>query len=141
MGLTTRILLVDDDDSLHRLPLARFERLRRGDPEESIPKYAGKRVRYVLVVLDLIDRRPVEILHVEYSWLSFNSEGRLDQAERERKAKLAMDLLPAMSTNGAEQTVDARHRFARKRYQSEYSWEPTPEVQATIMAAVFGKVS
>lgn len=141
MGLTTRILLVDDDDSLHRLPLARFERLRRGDPEESIPKYAGKRVRYVLVVLDLIDRRPVEILHVEYSWLSFNSEGQLDQAERERKAKLAIDLLPAMSTNAAEHTVDARHRFARKRYESEYSWEPTPEVQATIMAAVFGKVS
>lgn len=64
MGLSTRVLLVDDDDSLQPFALKRFERLRKGDPEESIPHYAGKRVRYVLVVLDLIDRKPVEILHV-----------------------------------------------------------------------------
>lgn len=48
MGLGIRIFMVDEDDSLHRLALARYERLLRDDPDESIKEYAGMRVRYAL---------------------------------------------------------------------------------------------
>lgn len=34
-----KIFIVNDDDSLQRVPQAKFERLRRGDTEESLPQY------------------------------------------------------------------------------------------------------
>ena len=133
-----RIFLVDDDDSLHRLPLARYERLLRGEAGESLPQYAGRRVRYVLVSVDVVDRKPVEIVHIQYSTLAFDSKGRLDQVDRKRKAKLAMDLLPALSGDDPEQVIDARHRFAKKRYDSEYRWKPCLDIEAAIINAIFG---
>ncbi len=93
MGLSIRIFIVDEDDALHRLALVRYQRLLRDDPDESIPEYAGMRVRYALIVVDLVNRRPVEIVHAEFSWLSFDSEGRLDRSEKEKEARLAMESL------------------------------------------------
>lgn len=141
MGLSIRIFIVDEDDSLHRLALAQYERLLRDDPAESIPEYAGKRVRHALVIVDLVNRRPVEIVHAEFSWLSFDSEGRLDRSEKEKEARLAMQAIPPLlGEEDSEQLIDARHRFAKKRYDSEYRWKPTAEIEAAIVAAIFGGV-
>ena len=46
MGIGIRVFLVDDDDSIKRLPLTRYERLARRDPKERLPQHAGKRVRF-----------------------------------------------------------------------------------------------
>jgi len=45
MGISLRIFIVNDDDTLQRLPLARYDRLLERNPKESMPQYAGKRVR------------------------------------------------------------------------------------------------
>jgi len=37
-------------------------------------------------------------------------------------------------------SVDARHKFARKRYAREYRWEPSLEVEAAIRKAIFGRI-
>lgn len=141
MGLSIRIFIVDEDGSLHRLALARYERLLRNDPVETIPEYAGKRVRRVLVVVDLVNRRPVEIVHAEFAWLTFDSEGLLDRSEKEQEAKLVMQAIPPLlGEKASEQLIDARHRFAKKRYDNEYRWKPTPEIEAAIIAAIFGEV-
>ena len=140
MGISLRIFLVDDDDSIKRLPLTRYERLLQCDPEEGFPEYAGKRVRYALVVVDLVNRIPVEILRIQYSLLSFDSEGRIDPIEREKEAKLAFELLPPMPIErDPSQLIDAQHCFAKKRYDNEYRWTPSPEIEKAIMDAIFGK--
>jgi hypothetical protein len=138
MGLSLRIFLVEDDDSLHRLPLARYERLLRGKAGERISQYAGKRIRYALVVVDLLDRRPVEIVHTEFSWLSLDSEGRLDRSGQEDEIRLAMQSISSvLEEDDSEQVVDARHRFAKKRYDHEYRWKPSRAIKAAIAAAIF----
>jgi len=140
MGLAVRVFLVEDDGSLRRLPLARYERLLRGEAEGFFPQYAGKRVRYAFVVVDLVDRKPIEIRHVEYSWLSFDTEGRLDRSEQEKEVRLAMEMLPPVAgEESLQQIIDARHRFARKSYDNQYKWKPSPEIQAAIIAATLGQ--
>ena len=81
MGVGTRIFLDNDDDSLKRIPLAKLERLRKG--EEYLPEYAGKRMRYAFVVMDMQNRKPIGIYIIQYSYLSFDSKGRIDAAEGE----------------------------------------------------------
>jgi hypothetical protein len=139
MGLSLRVFLVLDDDSLQRLPLSRFERLFQGHPEERLPQFSGKRVRYALAAVDLIDRKPVEILMIQYSYLTFDSEGRTDAADREKEMRLSVDLVPPVAAERESlNVVDAQHRFAKKRYDSEYKWMPSPEIEAAIVEAIFG---
>jgi len=140
MGIGTRIFLVSNDDTLQPLSLARFERLRRHDPEEGLPQYACKRVRYALVVLETENRRPVGIHLIQYSYLPFDSEGKLDAAEMEKAASLAVDIVPPLEKERQTgHVIDAHYIFAQKRYYEHYKWTPSPEIEAAIIRAIFGR--
>ena len=140
MGLGLRIFIVNDDASLERLSVARYERLLRGDPRESLPQYAGKRIRYALVVLEVEQRKPVAINRIQYNFVFFDSEGRIDASEREKAARLALEMLPPLPPMEPkpEQVIVARHKFAKRRYDNHYKWTPTPEIEAAIVKAIFG---
>ena len=139
MGLGTRIFIVRADDSLQRLTLKRYNRLIKGYPDEGLMQYAGKRIRYALIALEMINRKPAEILMAEYSFLAFDSKGRLDAGEREKAARLAMDTLEPISPGKSSGSIiDAKHRFAKKRFDDRYIWKPSPEIETAIQKAVFG---
>ena len=140
MGIGLRIFFINDDESLQPLAAAKYNRLLRRDPKECLTRYAGKRVRYALVVVDLADRKPVEILQIQYAILKFDSEGRIDANEQEREWLLAVEVLPPYTdAQPSSQVIDARHHFAKKRYDNEYKWVPSPEIEAAIRKAIFDK--
>ena len=139
MATGLRIFLVNDDGSLKRFPLARFERLFQDHPDECLPEYARKRVRYALISLDLENRKPVEILGIGYHILTFDPEGKIDAAELQREMRLWVDQMPNGATIRTNpKVVDAEHRFLQKRYNNRYNWEPTPEIEEAIAKAIFG---
>ena len=138
MGAAIWIFFVNYDNSIQRFPLARFERLIERDPNEGLLKYAGKRVRYVEVALDLERRKPVEILRIIYLILPLDSEGRVDAAEQEKERRLGFDMVLPILNRGSKQVIDAGHLFAKKRFDNEYRWEPTQEIKFAIMEAIFG---
>ena len=140
MGIGLRIFLITEDDSLRRLSGAKFERLRRGELEGRLPEYANKQIRYALVILETENRKAVAINMIQYAYLFFDSEGRLDATNLEQAARLALDMVPPIPSeirNG--QIIDARHQFAKKRYHDQYKWTPTPELEAALVKAVLGK--
>ena len=139
MGLGTRIFIVKEDDTLQRLTLKRYNRLNKGHPDEGLMQYAGRRLRYALIVLEMINRKPVEVLMTEYSFLTFDSNGRLDAGEREEAARLSMDTLEPISPGKKpDRVIDAKHKFAKKRFSDRYMWKPTPEIESVIQKAIFG---
>ena len=75
----------------------------------------------------------------EYSFSAFDSEGWLDVNEREKAARLAMDTLePILPDKRSERIMDAKHKFAKKRFDDRYLWKPTPEIETAIQRAIFG---
>ncbi|MGD9134483.1 MAG: hypothetical protein PVF78_12585 [Desulfobacterales bacterium] len=139
MGLGTRIFIVNDDDTLKRMPMRRYHRLFKRDPEERFLEYAGNRIRYVLVVLELKNRKPVEILRIQYSYLAFDQKGRLREDERERAARLSMEMIkPSPPGEESNHIINARYKFAKKRFRREFRWEPSAELEAAIFRAIFG---
>ena len=142
MGLSIRIFLVNRDDTLRRLPNSRFNRLVSRDTDERLPEYAGKRLRYALIVIELKNRKPVGILRTEYSDFTFDSQGRLRNDEREKAARLSMDMIkPIEFEPNHHGVIDARYKFAKKRFEHEYTWQPAPELEAAIFKSVLGGVS
>jgi len=139
MGLGTRIFIVKEDDSIERLSLKRYNRLIKGHSDEGRMQFAGKRILYAFIMLEMINRKPVEILMTEYSFLTFDSKGRLDAGEREKAARLAMDTLePIAPKQKSGKIINVKHRFSKKRFDDRYLWKPAPEIETAIQRAIFG---
>jgi hypothetical protein len=139
MGLGTRIFIVNDDDTLKRMPMKRYHRLFKRDPEERFLEYAGNHIRYVLVVLELKNRKPVEVLKIQYSYLAFDQKGRLRENERERAARLSMEMIkPLLPEEESNHVIDTGYKFAKKRFDREFRWEPSAELETAIFQAIFG---
>jgi hypothetical protein len=94
-----------------------------------------------LIVVDLVNRRPIEVVRDEYAYLDFDEEGRFKEPEYEKEESLAFDMLDFFSLEQQDKRViDARHKFARKRYFDKHRWEPTDEIVTAIAEAIFGKL-
>jgi hypothetical protein len=140
MGIGIRVLLVDDDDSIKRLPLTRYERLLRRDPKERFPQYAGKRVRFAEVAVELEERKPVQIIRVVYGILPFDSEGRIDAAEYEKEMRLSAEMMPPiLAGRPSPKIVNAKHKFAKKRFNDQFRWKPTSQIEKVIVETIFVK--
>ena len=140
MGLSHRIFIIDDNDSLHRLSNARFDRLFRGEQGECLPQYAGKRVRYAMVILEMAGRKPLSIVQIDYCLMPLDAEGRIDRKEQEKEIRLVFEFTsPLVKDKGDGKIIDARSHFAKKRYEQEFKWTPSPEIEKAIVAAVFGQ--
>jgi len=138
MGTGCRIFLFDDNDSLQRLSMARLDRLLRFDRGESFLHFGGKRVRCARVFLELEGRQVLAITHIDYFLLPFDSKGQINKKEWEKGMRLGLELLPSLiNDQHTKQIVDARHRFAKRRYEHEFKWKPTRKVEEAIVAAIF----
>jgi hypothetical protein len=140
MGLSLKVFIVNDDDTILPLSFARYERLIARNSKEVIPQFAEKRVRYGLAVVDLINRKPIEIVKIQYSYLSFDSEGRIDSDFLKEESRLGLDILPPiLKESNPQPVIDARHKFAQKRFDRQYKWEPSPEIESAIFNLIFKK--
>ncbi len=140
MGTGIRVFFVNEDETLKRVPLTRYERLLGADPEVRFQEYAGKRVRYALAILEIVNRKPVEIVSIQYSILSFDPSGHIDAGELEKEMKLGFKMLqPLMADLDSPNVINAKDRFAMKRYHDQYTWAPSSEVEKAIVNAIFGK--
>ncbi len=140
MGISVRVFIIEEDDTVHKLSHAAFERLIRQDPKECLPKYSGQKVRYALIAVEMKNRKPVDILHTEESFFNFDSNGRLDFSDRDEIIEMVYDSLPPIGKKQPkEKVVDARHHFARKKYKRRFTWKPTPQIAETIVGMIFGK--
>lgn len=138
MGLSVRIFIVNDDDSIQRIPLGQYQRLLEKDSEEKLPQYAGKRMRYVEVALELEQRKPAGILRILYFIMPFDSKGRIDPVELEKERRLSMEMIPSITTKlNNSNVISAQHHFAQKRFDQQFRWKPTPEIKAAIIKAIF----
>ena len=142
MGIGIRVFLVDDNDSLQRLPVARLERLLRFDRGESLPQHAKKRIRCAMVFLQVAGRQVLSIRNVDYFLLPFDDKWRINKKEWGKGMRLGMDLLPPSFNEGnTKQVINASHRFAKRRYEHEFKWKPSRKVEEAIVVSVFGKGS
>ena len=137
MGMSARVFLVNDNDSLQRIPITTLNRLLHFDRVESLQQYAGKRVRCAMVFSEVAGRRVPAIRNIDYFWLSFDDKGRINKKEWEKGMRLGMELLPSiLDGEYPKQVINARHRFARRRYEHEFKWKPSRKVEQAIVAAI-----
>jgi hypothetical protein len=138
MGIGCRIFLFDEYDSLQRISMARLDRLLHFDRVEGLRRYAKKRVRCAMVFLEIAGRQVLDIRNIDYFILPFDANGRINKKEWENGMRLALELLPSLlHEEHPEQVMNARHLFAKRRYEHEFKWKPSRKVEEAIVSALF----
>lgn len=139
MGLGYRVFIVNDDNSLQRIPFAKYERLYREGSQERLLEYAGQKVRCALVILLVEEREPQSIAWIDCHRIPFDSEGRVDLKEVENNVRSIGDLLDLpIEKQKRDKVIDAHSVFARKRYEREAKWSLTLELEQAIEEVIFG---
>lgn len=142
MGFGHRVFLVYEQDVLRRVPSAKFERMYNG--QESLPEYAGQRVRCADVMVELENRALTGWYREWYYLLPFDTAGKVDRGESMRGARLAMEAAPNLIpwfTTGDERSnvVSAHGRFAKVRLAHEFGWEPGHRLCQQILDIALGR--
>ena len=137
MGIACRVFLVDDNDSLQKISMARLDRLLHFVRAESLPQYSEKRVRCAMVFVEVAGKRVLGIRNIDYFLLTFDDKGQIAKKEWEEGMRLGMELLPFIPDGEhPRQIVNAQHRFAKRRYEHEFKWKPSPKVEEAIVAVI-----
>ncbi len=140
MGLGIRIFFIDDEDSIHRIPVSRWNKLQNRDSDEHFTEHAGKCVRSAMVVLEFVNRKPVAVNRTFFSQLYFNSIGQLDVDKISDAMRLAADITEPdfLAMPQKSNIIDAKKQFSNKIYQNLFKWTPTPKINDAITKAIFG---
>ena len=138
MGTSCRIYLLDQDDTLYRLPSAKFSRMLRDPTCYRLPRFAGRRVRMTDVAVELIDRQPTRVIWISFAFLAFDDDGCFDLAtfDRHQRARAELALAPPSLEPRSEGVVDAADRFVAQGGR----WTPSRALQRRIDAVALEQV-
>jgi hypothetical protein len=139
MGMGIRVFFIDNNDALIKVSYARWDRLHSDHPTECFPEYAGKKIRYIFVILDLEERKPVFINRIDCGYVTFDAAGKLDREEWAKHLLLAVesaDLLGPEKTD--DNVIMARAEFLRRRYHHRYRWDFPHGMLDRLIKTIFG---
>jgi len=114
-----------------------FERLLRDPQHQTMPVLGGQRMRMAEILVQLADRRPVQVVRRGYFIVSFDEAGRLDTTRfREQQWALAAPALDRVFTvpSDDDRALDAASRFIAQ----DGRWRPSSELAEHIDDAALG---
>jgi hypothetical protein len=142
MGISIRHILVDQNDAVIRLSNRLFQRLWDNSKGDIVPEFAGCRVRWAEAVVELLDRKPVDMLRVVFSYLYFDDQGHLDRDKVMKNGALMMEAgIEGIAPTKSGSVIHASARFAARRRDHQAIWKPSPELNKTICDAALDSKS
>lgn len=142
MGISIRHILVDQNDAVIRLSNRLFQRLWDNPQGDTVPQFAGCRVRWAEAVVELQDRKPVDMLRVVFSYLYFDDQGHLDRDKVMKNGALIIEAgIEGIAPTKSGSVIHASARFAARRRDHQAIWKPSPELNKAICDAALDSKS
>jgi hypothetical protein len=134
MNMSLRQFLLRGNGIVVSIPNAKFERVERG--EEPLKEFAGKRVRWLTVTVELKDRKPCRVLRYHASYLWLDARGFVRQRRQDEYERLKMEV--AFPSRGEEAAASNAKALAMlERLRPEWEWRPTEEVKEDVEALLW----
>ena len=135
MSLSTRHFIYDEDsDNLNKIPNSKFEKFFNNERTVSLKEYSNKNIKYITVIVENKNRKPVAIIDIQYGILKIDNGGRIDKNFRAELDQDAMSIMSSMlpSLNKPENVIDSSSDIDKENYKNKYSWNPSPELEVKI---------
>jgi hypothetical protein len=138
---SVRQFFVSDDDEIFRVPNTKFERLLKGSFEEKTERFAGKRVRTAEIVVQLENRRPLQVLRAIYYYLHFDEKGILDYDRFMKDGGIVANAgIPDIFAEKVQgNLINAQQEFAKRQRDHSVWWKPSVQLESNILDASIGE--
>jgi hypothetical protein len=134
--------LVDQNDAVIPLSNRLFQKLWDNSQGDTLPQFAGCRVRCAEAAVELQERKPVRILRLVFCYLYFDDQGRLDRDKVMKDAALMVEAgIGGIAPPKSGSVIHAAPRFAARRRDHEATWKPSPEIHERICDAALDSKS
>ena len=143
MGISTRHFIYDKDSSrLIKITNSKFDKLFNIDSSFSLKEYSNQTIKYITVIIENVNRKPVQIIDIKYGILKIDNNGRVDKNFRDELDRDAMSMMSSVipSLNIPENVIDSSSDFAKEKYKNKYTWNPSPELEEKIENMIFTKL-
>lgn len=125
MSIGVRVFILDDN-RIEQIPYAKYDRLMNNSSDENLRQYAGKRIKTAVAYVRIHNRNPAALLKIDYTYLSINQKGKIDQDEQQHMMIDAMRTVPfPFDEDIPENIIDSSSTFAQKTFKNKYLWTPT----------------
>jgi hypothetical protein len=142
MGISYRMLLVDQSDRIYRLAVAKFDEMLSNPSRHRYPHFAGQRVRAAGAVVQLVGRKPTQVVRMTFHILTFDGAGCFNAKtfNRQQFSRFEVGITQLMSVLRTEVdadtgVVDASSRFTAQGGQ----WVPSTTLARAIHDAALGR--
>lgn len=138
MGFSFRMFLLDQADALYRLPHKKFGQMLLDPKSYCLARFAGTRMRMTDVGIKLVNRQPICVVRITFSFVAFDAEGYFDAGAFLRhqyaRAEAGWDgQATEPGSNG--KVVDASTRFVAQGRL----WTPSRSLSRLIDEAALGR--
>ena len=138
MGRSLRVFFMEEDETVVKIPLSKFQRFYDGDPNTAFPDYAGKVIRCAMAHLELDNRQPVGIHHIDFMKVYIDPEGRRDQEKAHEEFRLANSFLEGSMRDEEAKVISIEPYLARKRLKEYFRWMPTESQISAVLNKAMG---
>ena len=140
MTYALRTFLLGSDDTLFRLPSAKFSRMLDDPEHHPLARFEGQRVRMIGAIVEIRDRTPCAVARLVYQMLGFDARGRLERRAFLRQNVALADLVAGPVVVGST-TNEATIVQASSRFVAQGSlWQPSPSLEQQILRAALGEL-
>jgi hypothetical protein len=123
-----RYFFVGEDEALHRIPLARYQRIfNRAQP---ITLYAGKSLRFIEAIVERAEDGTEELVNACFLRHQFDGQGLWDANEKDRSMRGAMEAVSAVAKGAYMEEI------SRTEHIDPFRWKPTAELVARLLHAI-----
>jgi hypothetical protein len=142
VGISHRIFIYSNEDTLVPVPNSRWERLYDREPGESMPEYAGQRIKYIEAILEFSDRKPSRVISIRGYIAPFDSRGRIDTEQVQSAGQLGFKGVDWSFLDKTEDNViSAESHFYKRQYQAQWCWDPPADVREQVINRIFNRKS
>lgn len=141
MNFGHRIFIVGDDNSISKIAQRSFDEFfRRNEP--TLLRFSGCEINVAIVIYSLENRKPKQIVHIDYMRIKVATNGTLDQTQHQDIMRIAFNRMdralgfsPQPRYTGS--VIDASEKFDEKRWSRHLPKLPGP-AHKRILEALFG---
>ncbi|MCG6881098.1 MAG: hypothetical protein LJE96_18405 [Deltaproteobacteria bacterium] len=131
-----RHFIIDKNDQIFKISQAKFNRMLTHNSEEKFPSFAGLRLRYAEIAIELKDRKPHSVIRSIFSHLSFDSDGFLDYNRYLKDGGIVSSAgILDFGKMSAGNLIDANKIFSKKLRDNTVWWIPKHKIEKAIYDA------
>lgn len=134
MSTSPRYYLIADDGKVHRLARTIFYKLLEQKIPTPLPEFIGKRAKLARVNVRLDGRRAIAVTRASYTFITFDANGFFDSTEWDAATESTIETWTVPTLPSSAPVIDARARFADRRYELEQTWQSSDDLRRQLFA-------